>query len=262
MEAWRRYGPSIISFQEIKTNSKNPACKKAGFLLVTNRDFSDIIWIYSLSDINTDRIDYWKVEIIMSFFNPKKQKITTGTKGEMVTFNIKYYKSKTPKKYKLETLGKIIGSTPTLAVINTRFMYKEQKSNFVNKQQELLNHLNSSGIKYIRIPVKRHEETSIFGLIVKQGDPKVFQDYVIGLIVEGAAIEAIVKLFDKYSMYYYIDCCNCSSDEILDKFEASFDDEEKLKTQFKYYLFDDNFMGNMVVYCKDEDSSYISGILE
>jgi hypothetical protein len=103
---------------------------------------------------------------------------------------------------------------------------------------------------------------SIFGLTVKQGDVKYYQDHIIGLIVEGADIEAIEKLFDKYSLYYYIDCGNCSADEILNKFEASFDDEEKLREQFKYSLFDDNFMGNMVVYCKDEDSSYISSILD
>ena len=198
----------------------------------------------------------------MSFFNPQKKKITGEIKGDMVAFNIKYYKSKAPQKYKSELLSKIIGNTPCLAVMNTKFMYSEQKNSFISGQQQLLNGLNSFEIRHRRIPIKRKEEMSIFGLPVKHGDVKLYQDYVIGLIVESNNIEAIEKVAAQYGLYYFIDCGTGSSDELLDRFEASFDDEEKLKTQFRYFIFDDKFMENMVVYCKTEDASSISSILD
>lgn len=198
----------------------------------------------------------------MSFFSLKKQKITREIKEDMVAFNIRYYKSKSPKKYKAELFSKIIGTTSCLAVINTKFMYQEQKNSFSRGQQELLNRLNSFEISYRRISVKRKNKMCIFGLSIKQGDVKLYQDYVIGLIVESNNFEAIEKVVDTYSLYYYIDCGACSTDELLDRFEASFDDEEKLKTQFRYFIFDDNFMENMVIYCKKDNVSNISSILD
>lgn len=197
----------------------------------------------------------------MSFFNPRKQKIIKEIKGDLIAFNIKYYKSKAPEKYKVELLSKIIGTIPALAVINTRFMYKEQKNNYLKGQQELLEQLNSSGINYRRIPVKRKEEMSIFGLTVRQGEEKFYQDHVYGLIVDSSGIEAIIKLFGSYSLYYFVDCGDCSTEEILDIFEASFDDEETLKAQFKYFIVDDNFMGNMVIYCEEQAAAFISSML-
>lgn len=198
----------------------------------------------------------------MSFFFSGKQKLTREIKGELVSFNTNCYKLKAPKKYKAELLKEIMGNTKALAVINTKFMYKEQKSSFLEAQRELPGILDSYGIKYIRIPVKRAEEYSVFGLVIKQGDSKVYQDYVIGLLVDADNIDIIEKLLEKYSLYYYIDCGSCSGNDIMEMFESRFDNEEELKTKFRYYAFNDNMLDNMVVYCKAEDDKNMQGLLE
>ena len=199
--------------------------------------------------------------MLLSFFN-SKPKIIKAVKGEMVTFNIRYYRSKAPDKYKAELLNSLFADAPALAVINTSFMYKEQKKSFWNDQVKLLEQLDSAGINYRRISVTRKEETSIFGLNVRPGEASTYQDYVIGLVVDPGIIEAVVKLVGSYSLYYYFDCGTDNSEEILDKFEADYDNNEKLKAQFQYYIFDDNFMENMVVYCKEQAAGNIGSKLQ
>lgn len=198
----------------------------------------------------------------MSFFISAKQKLTREIKGGLVSFNTNCYKLKSPKKYKAELLKKIIGDTQALAVINTKFMYKEQKNSFMEAQRDIPGVLESYGIQYSRIPVKRAEEYSIFGLVIKQGDANIYQDYVIGLLVDAGNIDIIEKLLDKYSLYYYIDCSSCSGNDIMEIFESRFDNEEELKIKFRYYAFNDNMLDNMVVYCKAEDDKYMNGLLE
>ncbi len=196
----------------------------------------------------------------MSFFN-NKPKITRAAKGDMTTFNISCYKAKAPEKFKAELLGRIFPAAPALAVIDTSFMYKEQKYNFLNDQQKLLEQLDSAAIDYRRIAVTRKEEMNIFGLNVRRGEGKTYQDYIIGLIIDPGAVEAVLKLTGSYSLYYYFDCGTTNAEELLDKFEALYADDEKLKAQFQYYIFDDNFMGNMVVYCKEQAADHISSML-
>jgi hypothetical protein len=198
----------------------------------------------------------------MSFFNSGKQKLTREIKGGLVSFNTNCYKMKSPKRYKAELLKKIIGTTSALAVINTKFMYKEQKSSFMEAQRDLPGILESYGIQYSRIPVKRAEEYNVFGLVIKQGDSKVYQDYVIGLLVDADNIDVIEKLLDKYSLYYYIDSGERSGNEIMEIFESRFDKEEELRSQFRYFAFNDNMLDNMVVYCRTEDEKQMSGLLE
>lgn len=198
----------------------------------------------------------------MNFFISGRQKLAREIKGELVSFNTNCYKLKSPKKYKAELLKIIIGNTRALAVINTKFMYKEQKSSFLEAQRELPGILDSYGIQYSRIPIKRAEEYSVFGLVIKQGDSKVYQDYVIGLLVDADNIDIIEKLLYKFSLYYYIDCGSYSGNDIMEIFESRFDNEEELKIKFRYYAFNDNMLDNMVVYCKSEDDKYMHGLLE
>lgn len=198
----------------------------------------------------------------MNLFSQKQPKVIRENKEDTVTFSIQYYKSKTSEEYKKELFKKIIGSSVCMAIINTKFMYQEQKIDYNSSQQELLSRLDNLGIDYKRISTERKDEVVIFGLLVKQSDNKFHQDYIIGLIVESHNFEAIGLILDSYNLYYYIDCGICSADELLDRFEASFDDENKLRAGFKYVIFDDNFMENMVVYCKNEDAEHISNILD
>ena len=159
-------------------------------------------------------------------------------------------------------MKKIIGTTSALAVLNTKFMYKEQKISFKEAQSDISGSLDSYGIQYRRIPVKRAEEYNILGIMIKQGEAKVYLDHVFGLVVDAYNIDIVEKLLDRYSVYYYIDCCGCETNDIMYAFESSFDNEEELKEKFRYYVFDDNMLDNMVVYCKREDEEYISGLLD
>ena len=198
----------------------------------------------------------------MNFFSQKKPKVKMETKEDTVTFSIGYYKSKTPEEYKKELFKKIISSSVCMAIINTKFMYQEQKIEYNSGQQELLSRLNNIGINYTRVSVKRKDEMTFFGLSVRRTNNKVYEDYIIGLIVESQNFEDIEQILKDYNPHYYIDCGICSADKLLDRFKADFDDEDKLSSEFKYIVFDDNFMKNMVIYCEREDAEHISNILE
>lgn len=196
----------------------------------------------------------------MGLFN-SAPKVTQTIKAEKATFNIKYNKVKTPEEYKVLLLGRIMEDSAALAYLNSRFMYKEQNSKFLERQQELFDKLNSLGIDYKRISVDRKSEYSIFGLTVRQSVDKYYQDYVYGLIIDSSNAAQFMKLSGEYNLHYFFNRETTDHQKMLDLFEACHDDAEKLKAQFMYSVFDDSFVQNLVISCKEQDAPFINSIL-
>lgn len=196
----------------------------------------------------------------MGLFNTE-QKVTQTIKAEKATFSIKYNKAKVPEEYKGLLLGRIIGDSAALAFLNTQYMYKEQKFKFLERQQELFEKLNSIGIDYKRISIERESEVSIFGLTVRQKETKYYQDYLYGLIIDSSNVARFIKLSGEYNLHYFFGCDTTDHQKMLDLFEACHNDTERLKAQFMYSIFDDNFMQNLVISCKEQDAPFINSIL-
>jgi len=198
----------------------------------------------------------------MSIFNFKKLIIKKDIKADKVVFKVGYYKVKPSGNYKSALLKALIGNSTCLAVISSKFMYKEQKKKFPDDQQVLLSKLNNLGIGCRTLTVLREDEMLIFGLSVKQGEKKLYQDLVIGFAMEACDIEAAEKAVSDYNTYYYIDRNGRSKAELLDGFQASLDDDVMLKAAFRYSLFDDSFVESTVITCNKEDSDFVSEQLE
>lgn len=196
----------------------------------------------------------------MGLFN-SGPKVTQTIKDEKATFSIRYNKAKVPEEYKDLLLVRILGDSAALAFLNSKFMYKEQKYRFLERQQELFEKLNNLGIDYKRISIERKSEVSIFGLTVRQTEDKYYQDYVYGLIIDSSNAAQFIKLSGEFNLHYFFNCEATDHQKMLELFEASHDDAERLKAQFRYSIFDDNFMQNLVISCKEQDVPFISSIL-
>jgi hypothetical protein len=198
----------------------------------------------------------------MNFFKNNKPKIKSESIQSGVKFNIGYFKLNNPENYKSKLLRSIIGSGLCLIIINTKYMYKDQNKDYITDLSELISEFDKADIKYKKIAVKRTQDVSIFGISVKQSDAKKYEDYIIGFIVESDNFENFIFKLSSYNLQYYIDCNGTSADELLIRFESNFDDEEKLRSEFKYSIFDDNFIKQAAIFARMEDSESINGMLE
>lgn len=198
----------------------------------------------------------------MNFLRKNKLKIKIENVENAVKFNIEYFKLKESEIFKKRLLESIIGSGLSLAIINTKFMYRQQNKNYSNDLNELIGQLDKLDIKYKKVVVKRTQNVSVFGIPVKQNSEKKYEDYVIGFVIKAEDLDSIMFRLNSYNLQYYIDCNKSSADELLDRFESSYDDEEALKLKFKYSIFEDNFIKQVAVCSRDEDSEFISEILE
>lgn len=197
----------------------------------------------------------------MNFFSKKTLKVKRENMEDGVRFNVEYFKFDAFLGYKSELLKKMMGSGVCMAVINTKCMYKEQNKDYSSALDALFNRLSKLNIRYKKVAVKRKKESVIFGFTVNQSNNKTYQEYIIGLIIEPDNIEAVAPLLDGYNLHYFIDHNKWNADALLDKFGPGFDDEESIRPEFQYYIFEDNFLKHMVIYCKEEDSELIGSVL-
>ncbi len=198
----------------------------------------------------------------MGIFGPKKPKITKEMKEDWTLFNIAYYPSKDPEKYRQALLHKLMSSKNILAVINSRFMYENQKSTYMVQKPMLLKKLESLGIWYKVNQVKRKKERAILGVSVAQSSDATYIDPVIGLVIEEGQMDAVIGLLQEYNVYYYLGTPAADLRETLERLVPSLDHEEMLEKEFSHKIFDDNFIKSVTVYCPPAASEAVARILE
>lgn len=190
----------------------------------------------------------------MSIFRERKPVITKEIKEGTALFRVGYGKLKSAEIYKAGLMRELIGGGVCLAVVNSRFMYKEQKNRYDDGRQELLERLESLSACFLRLGIKRKAEMSFFGISIRQGDGKLYQDHIIGIVFEAAEVDDLLHALKGYNINYYTGRSIVGKAELLELFQASPDDEEKLRASFRYTVFDDSFMGSLVIYCSEEDA--------
>lgn len=198
----------------------------------------------------------------MNFLRKSKLKIKIDKMGEEVKFTVEYFKLKDSESFKEKLLKSIIDLGACLAVINTKFMYSEQNKNYGNYLNTLIEQFEELGIKYKKVVVKKTKNVSVFGIPIKQNNEKKYEDYVIGFIAGKDDIESIIPKLSFFNVQYYIDYDKLGEDELLSRFESNYDEEEELKLNFKFSIFEDNFVKQVVIYSMEEDSESIRDILE
>ncbi len=198
---------------------------------------------------------------MMFLFGRRKPKVKRKAVQDGVRFDIEYYNHQAPGRYKAELLEKITDSGICLAVINTDNMYKEQNIAYNGKQDEILSLLNRISIAHRKVTVKRKKETKIFGMAMNQ-DGKTCEELVIGLAAGFEDFKEMKTIMDTYNVHYFIDDRNKQADTLLDIFQSSGGDEEKLRTACRYIVFDDSFVRHICILCSQEDADRIGCILD
>lgn len=197
------------------------------------------------------------------FFKSNKPKICSEIVNNDIKFNINYARLNNSQAYKFELLRKIINKGVSLVVLNTKYMYPDQKEYYLNHIGEILLELNKFKINYKKVTINRESKVSIFGMPLRQGDnAKMYEDYVIGFMVKNEDIENINGILNRFNPHYFVSCDMHTEEEIFSIFEENSDNEEKIKCSFLYSIIDDIFLKNIFINSKKENAEFISGILK
>lgn len=196
------------------------------------------------------------------FFNKKAPAFKRENTKTGVKFSIDYHKYANQEKYKALLYKEIIASEPCLAIVNTKFMYGEQKLDYGKDRQRLLGQIARLDISYKEVMLEREHDIVVFGMSVKRNNKLLYEDYIIGLSVRAGDIEELMPVLNNYNIHYFIGCDGCNADELPEKYAASFDDAEKLRAELKYNIFDDNFMKNITIFAEREASEAMDSMLK
>lgn len=199
----------------------------------------------------------------MNLFGKSKPSIKTEKSMNDTKVNIEYFKMKNPASYKLELFKKLIGSGACLAILDTEFMYTEQKRIYRQGLSKLMEKLDEANVQYKQLTVKKKKETVIFGISIKQHDDNdCYDDYVIGFVINSENIEDVKLILSSYNMKYYFLQANCSEQDILSKFEEKFNDEESLRAEFDFKIYDDGFIGSISMIIPNTNQHLIENLEE
>lgn len=198
----------------------------------------------------------------MGLFGQKKPRVTREKKEDWILFNVGYYPSKEPERYRQHLLYRLLASQKGLAVVNTRFMYEKQKEEYLVRQKALMEKLEALGVSCKAVQIKRKKERAILGVSVTRNENATYMDPVMGIVLEEDQMDDIISLLQAYNVYYYLGPREADLTQVLERLTPGLDHEDILEKEFSHKIFDDNFVKSITVYCPPEDADRIEGILK
>jgi len=198
----------------------------------------------------------------MSLFKKNILKIKSVTDEDGVNFFINYFRLKELDDFKILLLKELMGRNNCLAIINTEMKYNKNSIDNKKVANELTDMFDKVGIKYKKIEVKKVQDRVIMGAVIKGNDKKDYKEYIIGFIIESEKVVNIRSIMNNYNINYYINYNAVSDDELLCEFQLKYNDEEELRANNDFDIFDDNFIRSIVIHSKSKDSKFVGDILE
>lgn len=194
----------------------------------------------------------------MSIFNKNKLKIKKETADGITKINIDYYKIGEPEMLKASLLKELMGENLCLAIIDSKLQYKD----LINSIDDLIISLESSNILYRKKLVKEDETVKVLGISMKVSGSTKAKRHILGMVISRGNIDKLEELIRAYNTYYYFAPNNFQSDELLDKVETYFEDEEEVFNSFGLSAFDSTAFNNMNINLDSKYYNYVDEILK
>jgi hypothetical protein len=194
----------------------------------------------------------------MGIFTKHKLKIRRKTALDVTKINIDYYKIKEVERLKTSLLKDLMGNNLCLAIIDSRLQYKEMDSSI----DDLVASLEKANILYRKKIVKEDETKKVLGISMKVSSSTKAKRYILGALFSQDNINNIEKIIKAYNIYYYFDFNNLHGEDLLDKIEFYFEDEEELFINFGLSVFDSNAFNNMNIKVNREYYSHANEVVE
>lgn len=179
----------------------------------------------------------------MNLFNISKLKIESEIIESITKYNIDYYKIKEAEKLKVSIFRDIMGNNLCLAIIDSKLQYKEVNGSI----DELIANLETLNISYRKKMVKEDENIKILGISMKVSSETKTKRYILGFVFSIECIDKIKEITKDYNIYNYMDFSNTDSDELLNRIEIYYEDEEELFIQFGLSVFDSKAFNNLSI---------------
>lgn len=197
----------------------------------------------------------------MSFFSNNKFKVKTTIKLDKVMFCINYFRVKDSDNFKSRLLQKLISHGHCLVSINTSLLCLNERKDIEGMVNTLIDSLDKLSINYRKEVVYTDNDLKLFGFSVNVSEVNTHKDYIIFFTINFDKLEAIQSIVTRYTLHYYISNNDKREDELINKFDSNYLNEEKLKTYFDYDVLDNNSIKQLVIYTNKKDSSFVSDII-
>lgn len=198
----------------------------------------------------------------MNFFNNNKLKAKTNIELDRVNFCINYYNIKESDKLKLTLIKKIMKQNYCLVTIDTTMLYKNDIKDTETMMESLVGELEKLKVAYCKKANISNSDTKILGVRVNMDGKKKQKDYIIGFTINSEKLDVIQTIMKNPSFHYYLVKDELTEEELLNKFELNYFNEEELKLYFQYDVFDSSFIKQLVITSSKENLSFINKIIE
>lgn len=190
----------------------------------------------------------------MQLFSNSKPKIKKEKSENRLKVSIDYFKLREDDNYKINLLKNVADLGLILTVLNTEFLYNKMNIEYAEVFKELVNKLNALNIRHIKLTTERKKAVTMLGLRLNK--EKTYEDEVIGFMLSKDNVEAFYDIINTYNMQYYV-FQDVTENEILNKFQEDYKEEEKLRKGSRCTIYDDNFIREILIYCNNEDENKI-----
>lgn len=193
----------------------------------------------------------------MFLFGRNKLKMRSEEDNDKVRTFVEYFGIKQKDVFKANVFKTLIGNNLCLGILDSNLLYSGPYEESEIELEEIIEHMDSTGIAFKKFEVKKVPEISVFGITVKKGSKKTDKDYIIGFVINKDNFEKIEEHVRKINMYYFIDRNNLDEEALLRKFEENYHDIEEIGKNFHYQIFNNNFNEQLVILSEPQTTEEI-----
>lgn len=198
----------------------------------------------------------------MSFFFKNKLKVQTRNDEGRIKFYIDFYKVKNSAEIKLHLLKELIDKNHCLAAVSTDMMYQQDISDLDDMIDNLIAQLEKLNITFIKKSIVSQNTVKVLGILLNSKAKKKRKDYMIGFIARPENLEALQNLTNKFTLHYYIGIKDISHEELLNKFQENYSNEDELSSNFDYEVIDNSYLERLAISSTSEGSGLVSNIID
>ena len=197
----------------------------------------------------------------MFLFGRNKLKVRSEEDEDGVKTFVNYYGIKQKDTFKVKVLNELIGDNLCLGVLDSKLLSFGTQEESKISITEIIEHLDSTGVAYKKIEIKKIPEVSVCGVTIKKGAKKTDKDYIVGVVVNKDNFKNIYEYVNKLNLYYFIDKTGLDEEALLQKLGENYEDIDEMRKDFYCQIFNNNFTDQLLVLSEREPATEIKEIV-